>query len=101
MWFFVGVFVGVITVALVLLFRRQKIIVRWYEWLVGILGLLILLFGLQNFSTTLAEHWELDTSLTFLLVFALPGAVLVVIAGFLPLWRRHRGRYVNTGNGKK
>lgn len=88
MWFLIGLVSGATIVALAFWLHSQRIVVRWYEWVIGILGLTLLLFAIQNFSASLAE-FETNASMGFLFVFGLPAIVLLAIAAFLP-WLRHR-----------
>ena len=92
MWFFYGLLLGALILLLVWWLRTQKILVKWYEWLVAGIGLLLVIFGWQNFIATRAEHWNPDTPMTFLLVFGLSGLVLVGLAKGLVIWRWYRGR---------
>jgi hypothetical protein len=95
MWFLVGMLLGASTLALALWLRGRNIVVKWYEWLIAAVALLSLLFGLQNFWATRAEHWNSGTPLTFLLVFGLPGLVLMVVSILLVCWRYYRSRKVS------
>ena len=88
MWLLIGLIFGAGLLALVLWLRSRKVAVTWYEWLIGIPGLLLLLFTIQNFSASLAEHEEI-AAWRFLLVFGLPAIILLAIASLLP-WLRHR-----------
>jgi uncharacterized membrane protein len=88
MWFLAGLIIGAGLITLALWLRGMKISVRWYEWLIGILGLLLMLFTIQNFSASFAEYEEY-AAWTFLWVFGLPSITLLAIACLLP-WRRHR-----------
>ena len=88
MWFTVAFFVGAGLVALVLWFRNRNIKVTWYEWLIGALGLLLLLFAIQNFVSAFAEL-EPQASWKLLLVLGLPALILLGVAGSL-VWRRQR-----------
>ena len=58
MWLIIGLILGAGLLALVLLLRTRKIAVKWYEWLIGAIGLILLLFTIQNFTGSLAEHEE-------------------------------------------
>ena len=88
MWFIIALILGAGVLALVLWLRSRKIAVSWYEWLIGAIGLLLLLFTIQNFSASFAEHEEIAARM-FLLVFGLPAIILLAIACLLP-WLRHR-----------
>jgi hypothetical protein len=88
MWLIFGLVVGAGLVALILWLRSREIAVTWYEWLIGILGLLLVLFTLQNFIASFAEHEEV-AAWTFLWIFGVPAVVLLAIASLLP-WLRYR-----------
>ena len=86
----VGLVVGAAVLALVLWLRSRAIVVKWYEWLIGAIGLLLLLFIIFAISSALNTVAEPATSLWFmLLLIGLPALILMVIAGSLA-WRRHR-----------
>ena len=70
--------------------RGRDFTVRWYEWLLAILGLLLLMFSLQNYWATRAEHWSIGTAYTFLVVFGIPALVLIALSIFLTGWRYFR-----------
>lgn len=88
MWFVIGLIIGAGLLVLALWLRSRKIAVRWYEWLIGLIGLILLLFTIQNFSASFAEHEEF-AAWTFLWVFGLPAIILLAIACLLP-WLRYR-----------
>ena len=88
MWLIIGLVTGAGLVALILWLRRRAIAVAWYEWLIGAMGLLLLLFTIQNFVASFAEY-EQRAAWTFLWMFGLPAMVLLAIACLLP-WLRHR-----------
>ena len=87
MWFIIGLILGACLLALVLWLRSRKMVVKWYEWLIGSIGLGLLLFTIQNFFGSLAEYEEF-AAWTFLWVFGLPAIILIIIAWLLP-WRRY------------
>jgi hypothetical protein len=87
MWFVVGLLLGALILAGVLWLRSRGFAVRWYEWTLAVLGLLLLMFSLQNFWSTQSEHWSIGTPYTFLLVFGIPAAVLLMLAVLLIAWR--------------
>jgi hypothetical protein len=88
MWFIIGFFLALLLFSIVLLLRQRKIVVRWYEWLIGILGIGILLFTIQNIEGALSTNWE-NITWKFLLVFGIPAVILLVVSVLLP-WLRYR-----------
>ena len=88
MWLIIGLVVGAVLLALVAWLRSRDIKVTWYEWLIGVIGLLLLLFTIQNFAGSFIEL-EPTAAYMFLLVTGLPALILLVIAWQLA-WRRHR-----------
>ncbi len=88
MWLLFGLIIGAGLITLASWLHHKKISVRWYEWLIGIIGLLLLLFTIQNFSTSLAGYEEY-AAWTFLWVFGLLSILFLAIAFMLP-WVRHR-----------
>ena len=88
MWFIIGLIVGVAVLALSLWLRNNNIAVKWYEWLIGVLGLLLVLFSIPNFTGSFAER-EPAAAWMFLLLLILPGVVLMAVA-FQLIWRRSR-----------
>lgn len=94
MWFLAGVLFSVIITMLYLWLRSAHIAIKWYEALIGAAGLALLLFGLQNYWATQAEHWSKGTPFTFLLVFGVPGLTLLALAALLLGWRQYHHRRV-------
>jgi len=88
MWFIIGLVVGAVLLALVVWLRSRDIKVTWYEWLIGVVGLLLLLFTIQNFAGSFIEL-EPTAAWMFLLVTGLPALILLAVAWQLA-WRRHR-----------
>ena len=88
LWLPIAVIVGAGLVALVLWLRSRDIKVTWYEWLIGGVGLLLLLYTIQNFVTAFAEL-ESQAAWMFLLVLGLPALILLVVSWLL-VWRRQR-----------
>ncbi|MDD5122824.1 MAG: dehalogenase [Dehalococcoidales bacterium] len=84
--FLAGMLAGIALLGLVIYIRYKNIDIRWYEWLLGALGIGLLLFTLQNMDAALKEHWE-GTHLTFLLVFGAPALVLIALSATLPFLR--------------
>ena len=86
MWFIIALVVGVALTVLVMWLRSRDMVVRWYEWLIGAIGLLLLLFTIQNSVTAFAEL-EPTAVWMFWLVLGLPSIILLAVAG--QLVRRH------------
>ena len=91
MWFVAGLVLGAGIVALVLWLRARRIAVSWYEWLMGTLGLLLLLWTVHDFFASMAEYNEI-AAWTFLWMLGGPALILLALALFLP-WRRHRRQH--------
>ena len=88
MWLVIGLVLGVAVLALVLWIRNNKVAIRWYEWLIAVIGLGLLLFSIPNFTSSFAER-EPAAAWMFLLVLILPAVLLMAIA-FQLVWRRSR-----------
>ena len=88
MWLIIGLTVGAVLLALILSVRSRNIAVKWYDWLVGGSGLGLLLFTIQNFTASFAEHEE-AAARNFLRLFGTPAVILLTIF-FLLIWYRWR-----------
>ena len=88
MWLLIGFALAIIIFILILFVRQRNILVRWYEWFIGMLGIGILLFTIQNVKGALDANW-INPAWTFLWVFGIPSLLLLVIAISLP-WLRYR-----------
>ncbi len=88
MWLIIGLVAGAAVLALVLWLRNRDIKATWYEWLIGVIGLLLLMFTIQNFFGSQAELESTAASM-FLLVTGLPAIILLAVAWQL-IARRQR-----------
>lgn len=88
MWFVVALVVTALVVWLMSFVAKKGIKVAWYEWLIGIIGVLMLMFTIQNYFGSMAE-FESEAASMMLLVVGLPSLILLAIAGSLA-WRRNR-----------
>jgi hypothetical protein len=88
-----GLLVVLALVTLAYWLKQRGITVRWYEWLLGSLGLILLVFSLQNYFAATRE-FEPAAPVMFLLVFGLPALVLLVLAVGLPWLRINHKRKV-------
>ena len=86
MWFIIALIAGAAIVALVLLLPKRGIKVSWYEWLIGIVGLLVLLFTIQSYLGFTSEGAS-DAATTALWLMGIPALVLVGVAAALA-WRQ-------------
>jgi len=82
MWLIAGLIVGAGVFWLASWMNSRNMRFTWYEWVIGIIGLLLLLFTIQNFFGSQAEL-EPKAASMFLLVTGLPAVILLVITGVL------------------
>jgi hypothetical protein len=55
MWFLVGLIVGIGILALIICLRHNHIPAKWYEWVIGLGGLALLLFAIQKYYGSQSE----------------------------------------------
>lgn len=79
MWLVTALVIGFALAALIFWMRSKNIKMAWYEWLIGIAGLLLVLFAAQNFFEVRAE-FNPTAATRFLLFVGLPGLILMVLA---------------------
>jgi len=87
-WIIFGAAFSVAMVALVLWLRRNNVSVTWYEWLIGIAGVLLFVFTIQNTWGSLYEL-ESTAAMWMWIVTGLPAIIMMIVAGSL-VWRRSR-----------
>ncbi len=90
MWFIIGIVLGAALLALALWLKGRDIKVTWYEWLIGVIGLLLLLFTIQNFAGSFIEL-EPTAAYMFLLVTGLPALILLAVSWQLVARRQRAG----------
>jgi hypothetical protein len=90
MWLIIGLVAGAAILGLVVWMRGKDIAIKWYEGLIGALGLVLLLFTIQNFAGSLAEL-ESTAANMFLLVTGLPALILLAVAWQLVARRQRAG----------
>jgi len=76
-WFFMGAVISGCLVWLVSWLRKNDVSVRWYEWLMGALGIIVLAFMAQNMWSALAE-FENKAVWMYLVILGLPGLLLLL-----------------------
>ena len=85
--FFVGAIFAVAATALVFWVIKQGISVRWWEWLIGAIGLALLIFTVQNFLGSFVEN-EPKAAWMFWLILGLPSLIIMAIPTVLVIMRR-------------
>jgi hypothetical protein len=93
-WLIVGGCVTLILIALVYLTGRLKVTVHWYEWILGAFGLVLSFFSFQNYYASRLEFEPIAPS-RFLLIFGLPGILLITLAMILVVWNKLRRKPIN------
>lgn len=88
MWFLVTLVLGAGITALVLWLRNRDIKVTWYEWLIGVVGLSSLVFGISHYFGSLAELYSY-AGMMGLLIFGISGLILLALSWQL-IARRQR-----------
>ena len=87
MLFVIALAIGVGLAALVVFLRGRNIAMPWYTILIGIIGLLLLVFTIQNYFGAGLEG-ESDVAGNFLIYMGIPAIILIGIAGALIYTRR-------------
>ena len=87
MWLVIGLIIGAALIWLVSAMKGKGISMKWYEWIIGIIGLALLLFTVQNYFGSQAEL-EPTAANMFLLVTGLPALILLAVTWQLVI--RHK-----------
>ena len=90
MWFAIAFILGAGLVALVVWLRSSSVQVKWFEWLIGIIGLLLLIFTIQNFAGSFAE-FNRTAAWLFLPITGLPALILLAVSWQLIARRQRAG----------
>jgi len=72
----------IVAFAWVLAWLRKKYEIKWYTWVLAILGCFQVLFAFQWMVSSILE-WEIQAANMGLLLFGLPGLILLGVAGKL------------------
>ncbi|MBN1369083.1 MAG: dehalogenase [Dehalococcoidaceae bacterium] len=88
MWFVAGLLIGCGLLALGYYARSKGAGVKWYEIVMGVTGVILLLVAIHDFFAFRAEY-EPQAGWVFLCVIGIPGILLILLAGFL-VWFRYR-----------
>ncbi len=87
-WFILTFVLGAATVGLVLWLRNKGMATKWFDWLIGALGVVLLLAATQHFFASIREDFS-QSGLLGLVVFGLPGLILLAVSWQL-IARRQR-----------
>ena len=87
MWLIIGLIVGGLLIWMGIALSQQKRPLTWYEWVIGLIGVALLLFTIQNYFGSQAEL-EPKAANMFLLVTGLPAIILILLAW--QLWARRK-----------
>lgn len=90
MIFWIGLLVGAAILALVFWLRSRNIHVKWYEWLIGAVGFLLLIIAVQHYVGSMAEYVS-QSAWMGLLAFGIPALILFAVAGQLIARRQRAG----------
>jgi hypothetical protein len=86
MWLILGALIGAGLSILVVWLRSHKIKIGWYQSVIAALGLLLVLFAIENARTSFSEFERIAAAKT-LLVFGAPGVLLILLSAAL-VWRK-------------
>jgi hypothetical protein len=98
MIFIIGMVVGAALMWLVFWLMQKEIVVKWYEWLLGALGFMMLVWTVHDFFGSMAEYNEAAGRI-FLWLLGTPALILLALAIFLPWWRIQRAKPKKAGPG--
>ena len=87
--FFVGLIFAALVTALIFFIIKEGISVRWYEWLIAGIGILLLIFTVQNFLGSFIEN-EPTAAWIFWLVLGLPSLIIIAIPTVLVIMRKSK-----------
>jgi hypothetical protein len=90
-WFLFGLVLGACVLALLRWKSAKNINMTWYEWIMGIASLILILLVIQNFIGSVAEE-ETRAAWMGVLFLGIPAVILGVVAVRLPLQRQLRGK---------
>jgi len=90
-WFVFGLVLGGCRLIIMRRKGAKKIRMTWYEWVMGIASLILILLVLQNFIGSVAEE-EPRAAWMGVLFLGIPAVILGVLAVRLPLQRQVRSR---------
>ncbi|XUX00422.1 MAG: dehalogenase [Dehalogenimonas sp.] len=87
MWFWIGLFVGVIALLAYGLLRNRNIKLTWYQWLIGLVALASFAAAVQHYQGSILEH-EPKAGWMGALIFVIVGLVFAAIDLALIMYSR-------------
>ena len=90
MYLLIGLAIGAGLLALLWGLRGKNIVVRWYEWLIAMIGTGLLLYFIQNI-TSFAVSENRAPVILFLLL-GLPALILIAVSIIMPWLRQIKKR---------
>jgi len=90
MWFIIGIALGIAALGFAWFTRGKSISLTWYDWVIGIISVALLLFGVVNLIGSFAES-EAMAGWMMLLIFGLPALILLAIDWQLIARRQRAG----------
>ncbi len=91
MVFVFGLLTGAALMALAFWLQRSGVVVKWYSWLLGILGFVLGLWAVNDFFASMAEHDE-RAGRVLLVLLGAPAVIFIALAIFLSWWGMKRAR---------
>ncbi|KSV16178.1 dehalogenase [Dehalococcoides mccartyi] len=89
MWATISLLIGLGFARFIQYLKVKAINIKWYEWIIGISGLLLILFCIQNSIAGFAER-EPKSAWMFMVIIGLPGLILLGVARSLVTARQKR-----------
>jgi len=81
LWLILGIVVGI-----GFYLAATKMSLAWYEWVLAVLGVVLVLFAIQNYSASQVEL-EARAGTMLFVMFGIPGIILAALGFVLP-WMR-------------
>jgi len=88
LWGIAFALIGGVIATLIIWVRKNQIVTKWYDWLIGAIGIILLIFTIQN-SYASAMEWAPTAVWMWLVVTGIPSLMLITISVQLVL-RRNR-----------
>lgn len=83
LWLILGILIGLGLFGLYTKVKAGQLIVRWYQWVLGIMAVIMLLLTIENYLG-FQEELEPVAANFVILAMGLPAVILAVIAYFIP-----------------